>query len=306
MEKCSEFRPVIMGAATGYSPDKVELFLNSISRTNYTGVVTLFLNGSQVTEYKDFFKNRTNYKFSLEFVDSKIGTFSSSKSISKNFKKCIRFLSKFIVSSEPKLKKDFIYFLAPPHVSRFFDYYDYLQRNNFSHVVLTDTRDVIVQGDLNELNQNGLFLGMEDKSLLLGKDSFHIKWISDVYGKNYLKEIADKQISCAGVTFGDYQSMSNYLDVMINEFMSLPYYTMVRSNYDQGIHNKLLYSDAFSALHLCQPLESKIATLGVMNVDKINLNEDAILLNLDGTTPLFVHQYDRHEELENIFTAKYL
>ena len=51
---------------------------------------------------------------------------------------------------------------------------------------------------------------------------------------------------------------------------------------------------------------SKIATLGVMNVDKINLNEDAILLNLDGTTPLFVHQYDRHEELENIFTAKYL
>ena len=144
MEKCSDFRPVIMGAATGYSPDKVELFLNSISRTNYTGVVTLFLNGSQITEYKDFFKKRTNYKFSLEFVNSKIGTFSSSKSISKNFKKCIRFLSKFIVSSEPKLKKDFIYFLAPPHVSRFFDYYDYLQRNNFSHVVLTDTRDVIV------------------------------------------------------------------------------------------------------------------------------------------------------------------
>ena len=81
---------------------------------------------------------------------------------------------------------------------------------------------------------------------------------------------------------------------------------MVRSNYDQGIHNKLLYSDAFSRLHFCQPLESKIATLGVMNVDKINLNQDAILLNLDGTIPLFVHQYDRHEELENIFTEKYL
>ena len=44
MEKCSDFRPVIMGAATGYSPDKVELFLNSISRTNYTVVVTLFYN----------------------------------------------------------------------------------------------------------------------------------------------------------------------------------------------------------------------------------------------------------------------
>ena len=41
-------------------------------------------------------------------------------------------------------------------------------------------------------------------------------------------------------------------------------------------------------------------------VDKINLNQDAILLNLDGTTPLFVHQYDRQEELENIFTEKYL
>lgn len=55
MEKYSDFRPVIMGAATGYSPDKVELFLNSISQTNYTGVVALFLNESQVAEYKDFF-----------------------------------------------------------------------------------------------------------------------------------------------------------------------------------------------------------------------------------------------------------
>lgn len=305
MEKCSEFCPVIMGAATGYSPEKVELFLNSISQTNYKGVVTLFLNSSQIAEYKFFFNQRDNYQFHLNFVESKIGIFSSSKNISKNFKKFIRFLSKFVVSADPNLKKDFIYFFAPPHVSRFFDYYDYLQSNKFSHVVLTDTRDVIVQGDLNELNQTGLFLGMEDDSLLLGEDSFHIKWISDVYGKKCLKEIKDKQISCAGVTFGDYHSLNSYLEVMINEFITLPYYTMVKSNYDQGIHNKLLYSNKFSSINLCQPLKSKIATLGVMNIENINLNENVVLLNLDGTIPLFVHQYDRHVELEKILVDKY-
>ena len=74
---------------------------------------------------------------------------------------------------------------------------------------------------------------------------------------------------------------------------------------------------------LCIPCKFVLVKIGVMSmnmdnfleykekdvnnvVDKINLNQDAILLNLDGTTPLFVHQYDRHEELENIFTEKYL
>ncbi|WP_163122647.1 hypothetical protein [Acinetobacter portensis] len=306
MEKCSDFSPVIMGAATGYAPQKVELFLNSISRTNFSGVVVLFLNDDQLDDYKEYFGGRYSNQFELRFVITQIGVFSSSKSLNKYLQKAIRFFSKYIVLKEPKLKKDFIYYFAPPHVSRFFDYYNFLKLNNFTHIILTDTRDVIVQGDLNKLNQQGLFLGMEDKSLLLGKDSFHVKWIGDVYGKKYLSEISNKQISCAGVTFGDYQSIRHYLDIMINEFMKLPYYTMVRSNYDQGIHNKLLYSNEFSGVKLCQPLGSEIATLGVMNINNVVLNEDCLILNADGSIPTFVHQYDRHKGLEQSLKDKYL
>lgn len=306
MEKYSNFNPVIMGAATGYEPQKVELFLNSIFQTNFYGVVALFVNDDQLEIYQEYFKDKYNEHFELRFVITKIGTFSSSNAFGKNIKKLIRYLSKYIVLREPKFKKDFIYYFAPPHVSRFFDYYDFLKLNHFSHVVLTDTRDVIVQGDLSKLNRQGLFLGMEDESLLLGNDSFHIKWISDVYGKTQLSEISHKQISCAGVTFGDYKSISLYLKTMLHEFMELPYYTMVRSNYDQGVHNKLLYEGAFLSVNLCQPLQSEIATLGVMNMNKVILNEDDYVLNNNNTIPMFIHQYDRHENLANIFQNKYL
>jgi hypothetical protein len=306
MEKCSNFNPVIMGAATGYAPEKVELFLNSIFQTNFYGVVVLFVNEEQLDTYQKYFKNKYSEHFELRFVITRIGTFSSSNVFHKNCKKIIRYLSQFIVLREPKLRKDFIYYFAPPHVSRFFDYFNFLKLNHFTHVVLTDTRDVIVQGDLSKLNCHGLFLGMEDKNLLLGNDSFHIKWISDVYGKVKLAEISDKQISCAGVTFGDYKSINAYLEAMLNEFINLPYYTMVRSNYDQGIHNKLLYDGTFSNISLCQPLDSEIATLGVMNMNKVALNEENYVLNNNKTIPMFIHQYDRHEHLEDIFKNKYL
>ncbi|MCK7608057.1 hypothetical protein M0D70_01245 [Acinetobacter portensis] len=306
MEKYSNFNPVIMGAATGYEPQKVELFLNSILLTNFGGVVVLFVNDDQLDIYQEYFKNKYSECFELRFVITKIGTFSSSNAFGKNCKKIIRYLSQYIVLREPKLKKDFIYYFAPPHVSRFFDYSNFLKLNHFTHVVLTDTRDVIVQGDLSKLNCQGLFLGMEDKSLLLGNDSFHIKWISDVYGKTKLSEISHKQISCAGVTFGDYKSIKFYLETMLNEFMELPYYTMVRSNYDQGIHNKLLYEGVFSNINLCQPLDSEIATLGVMNMNEVILNEENYVLNSNKTIPMFIHQYDRHKDLEYIFQNKYL
>ena len=296
---------VILGAATGYTPEKVLIFLNSICKVNYTGTVTLLLNSDQFEEYQSFFSNM-NYPFKLEFLKTSIGIFSSSKKIHKHLKKLIKYLSSYIVAKEPKLKKDFIDYLAFPHVSRFFEYHEYLKNNQFTHVMLTDTRDVIIQENPFSASVQGLFLGMEDHHTSIGHDSFHIKWISDVYGKQYLESIADQQISCAGVTFGDYGSVMNYLEVMIHEFMSLPYYMMVRSNYDQGIHNKLLYCNAFKHPILCQPLESPILTVGILDNNEIKMDNLGHILNKDGSIPMVVHQYDRHKNLERKLEEIYL
>ena len=303
---CSLDSTAILGAATGYSPDKVELFLESLNTTDFQGKVVLFINSMQFNDYNNFYCKK-KYQFELEFELSKIGIFSSSKKMGKNFKKIVKALSSIVVSSEPKLKKDFIYFLGLPHVSRFFDYYEFLlKNNNFKNVMLTDTRDVVVQRNPFNKTLSGLFLGMEDERISIGQDSFHIKWISDVYGEKYLKSISSKQISCAGVTLGEYSAVMTYLDVMLKEFMSLPYYTMVRSNYDQGIHNKLLYSEQFDNTILCNPLESIISTIGILPRDEIFLNESDEIIDNDGSVSMIVHQYDRHKDIESILIKKYL
>lgn len=297
---------IILGAATGYTPDKVEVFLESLSVAKYEGKVVLFINDNQYEDYNLYFLKK-DYSFKLEFSLSRIGILSSTKKIGKNLKKLIKILSGIIVNLEPALKKDFIYFLGLPHVSRFFDYYNYLLlKSTNEDIMLTDTRDVIVQRNPFDNNLNGLYLGMEHSRILIGQDDFHIKWISDVYGKQYLNKIGSEKICCAGVTLGDHKSVMLYLKTMIDEFMSLPYYKMVRSNYDQGIHNKLLYSNNFEDVVHCDPLKSIISTVGLVPRNEIILNCNNEILDLDGRVSTIIHQYDRHKDIENIFIKKYL
>lgn len=297
---------IILGAATGYTPDKVEIFLESLFDAKYEGKVVLFINYDQYEEYLQYYSKK-DYKFKLEFELSKIGILSSTKKIGKNVKKIIKILSSIVVSLEPRLKKDFIYFLGLPHVSRFFDYYEYLiLHSTHEDIMLTDTRDVVVQSNPFHKNLNGLYLGMENDRVLIAQDHFHIKWILDVYGRKYLEEIGSNRISCAGVTLGDHASVMSYLEIMLNEFMSLPYYKMVCSNYDQGIHNKLLYSNDFNNVICCDPLKSIISTIGLIPRNEIILNDRKQILDLDGNISTIVHQYDRHKDIENIFIEKYL
>lgn len=300
-----ECKVTILGAATGYSPEKVKIFIQSLYSVGFTGRLVLFLNSHQIRDYEKFFNQ--NYGFEIHYEISKIGIFLANKRIHNDLKKIIKKSSTFLVWGSKKIKKPFIYYFAYPHVSRFFDYKNYLEKaNDISSVILTDTRDVIFQKNPdNFFNIDTLYLGMEDKRNPIGKDSFHIKWITDVYGVEYLNTISNEQISCAGVTIGDFTSVNKYLDTMLKEFLDLPYYLMVKSNYDQGIHNKLLYSNSFNNVTLCQPLESLIATLGTIPQEEISINSDGEILNKDGNPSPIVHQYDRHQDLNDLIISRF-
>lgn len=295
----------ILGAATGYAPEKIATFVKSLEYTNFSGDLVIFVNQSQIAEYKKFYNQEYNFK--IDYQVTNIGEFLSSKKIHNEVKKIIKKLSKILIFFNRNFQESFIHYLSFPHVSRFFDYRNYLKNNTkISHVILTDTRDVVFQKNPDQFfTQDGLYLGMEDIDNPIGKDSFHIKWITDVYGQDYLEKIAHEQISCAGVTMGDIDSMNFYLNTMVQEFLNLPYYLMVKSNYDQGIHNKLLYSGKFKNIILCQPFDSEISTIGTFVAEKILFDNESNILRKDGNIAEIVHQYDRHIELEKLIIKKY-
>ncbi len=113
-------------------------------------------------------------------------------------------------------------------------------------------------------------------------------------------------ICCAGVTLGDYQSVRDYLHTMLNEFLDLPYTVMAKSNYDQGIHNRLLYANRFEREIRCLPLSSVISTVGLFNYTDLTFNSAHELLLTDGSKATVIHQYDRHKDWEERVRRQFL
>jgi hypothetical protein len=165
--------------------------------------------------------------------------------------------------------------------------------------LLVDIRDVVFQSNPFYGFVNGLYVGMENNTYKIIDEEYNSSWILDAYGKKFLEEIGNQQISCSGVTIGDVGSIKNYIDLMIDEFLNLPFKKMSNRIYDQAMHNKLIFDDKIKNIYLCQPFESPIATLGLFNIDQIPL-EGNYIINKDGSVVSIIHQYDRHRELENI------
>ncbi|WP_109078863.1 hypothetical protein [Aggregatibacter kilianii] len=299
-------KTLILGAATGYTTEDIDLFMRSLKYINFNGEVGLFIYASQLNQF-NLYLSEVNFPFKVNLIETDSGKFYKKK-ISKKFRRYINKVTSWVIKAIPRYKEKFIYKFSYPHVARFFDYLRYLKnRDDFTHVILTDTRDVVFQTDPTLNKIDGLFLGLETSSVKIGDDSYNSRWIVDVYGEKYLNSIRDNQICCAGVTLGDVSSIEDYLNTMINEFLQLPYELMISLNYDQGIHNKLLYSNQFlSNLTLCQPMDSIISTIGTMHEDSLSLNSKNELLLSNGCIASIVHQYDRHSDIECKFRSKYL
>ncbi|WP_404865900.1 hypothetical protein [Glaesserella parasuis] len=292
-----------MGAATGYSVKDIELFLLSLKHINYTEDVVLFIHNKQRIHFEKYV-NENSFPFHINLVKSKAGLFYS-KRINRKLKKIINTLSISLVNLIPYLKGHFIYKLALPHVSRFFDYFNYINKlDEVRNIILTDIRDVIFQRDP-FLDIKGLYVGMESPEVPMGKDFYSKKWITEVYGDDYFENIKNNQICCAGVTLGDYHSIKKYLQTMLNEFLSLPYETIISSNYDQGIHNKLLYNNELLNPIQCQPLSSVISTIGIIDRNNLLFDLQNNLLLSDGCPAYIVHQYDRHTDILEKYQYKF-
>jgi hypothetical protein len=72
---------------------------------------------------------------------------------------------------------------------------------------------------------------------------------------------------------------------------------------DQAAHNYLLYH---GYLPCCQRLENGTSALLTLSArSSVDLDESGIVLNVDGSVPTIVHQFDRHPELARRIRARY-
>lgn len=292
-------RPLVMGAAAGYEPGKVRLFLQSLVATGFQGTLVFFIYRSQETATRELVRK---YAPGLDVELVKI---RGIREHAKLVRSCIkRLFAMMPAESIPSLKRRLLLFQGMPHVTRYFHYADYLAKHDaFSRVLLSDVRDVVFQSDPFLGWSRGLYLGMENPALTIATEPFDREWIMDAYGEAMLARIGSQQVSCSGVTFGDVNSIKKYIDQILAETLWQPFSKMKTRIYDQAFHNKLLHEGELADVHLCQPLRSPIATLGCLDPAAFTL-ADGFLLNEDGRPAPIVHQYDRHSVLVKAFEQR--
>ena len=164
-----------------------------------------------------------------------------------------------------------------PNVRRFMGYKEAL-RGVDEVVMLADIRDVIFQGDIDQLAGDNMQVYTENKRIL--DCPYNSKWMVDI-GQHY-----DEQVICAGIIVG---KLSEYVTLLWEALSVLPKGTTL----DQALHNHFVYSGRVDAT--IHDYKYPVYTVGYVPYNQVDIADG--LITVDGQVPIAVHQYDRHPVL---------
>jgi len=174
-------------------------------------------------------------------------------------------------------------------------------RDSFDNVLLTDSRDVVLQQDPFDRISRTLVSGLEEKTI--GDCSLNSDWVRHLYGTNVHTRMSHCRIVCAGVTLGPIAEVEKYLLEMCGEIWKCLSKVALIAQYDQCIHNYLIYSGRVN-LELTDNQTGIIATLHHEDPSNIRTDDAAGVVIVQGKPPAIVHQYDRHRNLVAFFKQK--
>ena len=165
------------------------------------------------------------------------------------------FLEKKINTIITKFNKKILY------KKRYEIYLDFLKKNHYDYIFISDTRDVIFQKDpFDNTNLSKIIFFLEDKKI---QDCKHnSRWIKKLYSNKDLEKIKSKNISCSGTTIGEYNYMKKYLELMVKEINNTKYFSLTNSKgTDQGNHNYIVHNNFCLESTLLENQVGYIATL---------------------------------------------
>jgi len=168
--------------------------------------------------------------------------------------------------------------------------------SQYDHVLICDSRDVILQRDPFADLPPGIIVTGEESGR--GKDhADNCYWMNHLYGNEPSVSAAallEQKVICSGVTLGDTAAMQRYLEAMCAEFMErLP--QLVHQIYmDQAVHIQLIRTGHLKGVQLSPNGDDRIATLATSDLSEFTIAPSGALLARDGAKVAIVHQYDRH------------
>lgn len=259
MNLSSKIDYCILGAATGYSVDQLLPFVVSLKKTGYCGRLCLFV------------------------WDLEPRTIDILQRLGAEIYPC----------QANKLDKSYTV-----TGGRFFVFQDFLNNisNESASVMITDVRDVFFQNNpFDKCLGKEVNFFLEEGRYNSDKNNLNSRWVIQSFGKQTLREMSGKHISCVGVTIGGAKEIKSYLDVMTEELTKLDQDFF---GSDQAIHNKILHLTKKSYPYRVHDNDNGyVKHLGLVPSDKLRLDARKNVLNCRDEVVSVLHQYDRHGKL---------
>ncbi len=96
-------------------------------------------------------------------------------------------------------------------LARFFHIRDVLSRDEYGHVLLSDSRDVFFQADP---FASPVEMELAQETSRYGADRFNDAWIGEGFGTEILKALEGHHPFCAGTIFGSYKSILDHVSMI--------------------------------------------------------------------------------------------
>jgi len=190
--------------------------------------------------------------------------------------------------------------LAPaymhPHCARHFFYQSYLRECGaaYSHVLLTDVRDVLFQADPFAFDlPEGLGVFLADRSKTIGTCNHNTNSMLRGFGPQALQQLRDKPIACAGTTLGTTSAIREHLTKVTRLLCA----KKQRDTIDQSVHNFVINQEPPAHLRVYENFSGPILTMAYIDPANIRLDARDRVINAAGHVINTLHQYDRHPQL---------
>ena len=293
-----------MGSAAGLTPDQVRPMLASLEHCGYSGDIVLFVSGRLHRQLRRapwpstlrLVRRRGLLPLSFHRVFASRWLWALWKPVQALSWATMKTVGRAPLPARSRLRLHVAIArtVCTPMDARFFHYLSYLELHPYERVLLTDVRDVLFQRDpFADIARGGLAVSIESDRYTIASEPHNRRWLGNAYGPELVERIGTNPVSCVGVTYGDRDAMTDYLQLMTREMRRLSAKVAREGGADTAIHNALLWTHQLGDIQRLETLASPVATLNGITADEAKRSARGTLLNVDGSEPSVVHQYDR-------------
>ena len=186
---------------------------------------------------------------------------------------------------------------------------EFANTHDYETILCVDFSDIYFQGNpfeiLDTIPKDNIIISSEGIPIQDQKWNYGV--IGNVYGRDMANAIGPYEVLNCGVIAGNKKTLSEFADIVLDEYGKIPEHTKSIYGVDQAIILKLMYASQIlrkTGLREDVPLAAHLHTIFNDPIDKgrfrnIQISRNKVVYNSNGELFKIVHQYNRSIDMSN-------